>query len=185
VEPLLPELRELTAPLGVFAVLGNHEYYAGPDRSREVLQHAGWTVLDNRAVEVAPGVVIAGVPDARGAAQTGAEPADLGATLDGVDPAAAIVLLQHSPGDEQAAADAGVDLMLNGHTHGGQIWPFHHLVALAYPKYAGVHRVGGMTQVVSRGAGYWGPPMRLLAPADVVLVTLGSGADPVPDEDPG
>jgi len=65
--------------------------------------------------------------------------------------------------------------MLSGHTHGGQIWPFHLLVRRAYLHLAGVYRLGSMTQVVSRGAGRWGPPMRLLAPADVVLVTLGPG----------
>ena len=74
-------------------------------------------------------------------------------------------------------AAAGVDLMLCGHTHGGQIWPFNLFVRLAYPHLAGVYRVGAMTQVVSRGAGFWGPPMRLFAPADIVRVRLRSGSD--------
>ena len=62
--------------------------------------------------------------------------------------------------------------MLNGHTHGGQLWPFHYLVHRAYPHLAGVYKVGGMTQIVSRGAGQWGPPMRLYAPAEIIHVTL-------------
>ena len=71
--------------------------------------------------------------------------------------------------------------MLNGHTHGGQIWPFNFLVARAYPHYAGVRTIGAMTQMVSRGAGLWGPPMRLFAPADVVRVTLRAASGGNPD----
>jgi hypothetical protein len=172
VEEMLPQLRELRAPKGVFAVLGNHEYYAGRDRSRALLRNAGFTVLDNSAEELLPGLYLAGVPDARGSAQTGPAEADLGAALAGVGEDAAVVLLQHAPEAEQAAAAAGVDLMLNGHTHGGQLWPFHYLVQHAYPHYAGTYRVGEMTQIVSRGSGQWGPPMRFLAPSEIYLITL-------------
>ncbi|MCU0302514.1 MAG: metallophosphoesterase [Thermoanaerobaculales bacterium] len=174
VELLLPRLRTLRAPGGVLAVLGNHEYYAGRERSRALLRAAGFTVLDNDAVEVRPGVWIVGVPDARGSAQTGVAEADLAAALRGVPAGQAIVLLQHSPEHEAEAAAAGVDLMLNGHTHGGQIWPFHLLVRTTYPSLAGRYRHGSMTQLVSRGAGSWGPPMRLLAPSEILLVTLRS-----------
>jgi predicted MPP superfamily phosphohydrolase len=174
VEEMLPQLRELNVSRGVFAVLGNHEYYAGRDRSRRLLSDAGFVVLDNRAVEIAPGLYLAGVPDARGSQQTGAAEADLEAALADVPTDSATVLLQHSPESERAAAEAGVDLMLNGHTHGGQIWPFHYLVHRAYPHLAGVYKVGGMTQIVSRGAGQWGPPMRLYAPAEIIHVTLRS-----------
>jgi predicted MPP superfamily phosphohydrolase len=172
VAPHLGLLQQLAAPLGTFAVLGNHEFYAGPGFCRSFLAAAGATVLDNRAVEVAPGVVVAGVPDDGGARQTGHPGADLGAALAGVDAAAAVILMQHAPTDPEAAAAAGVNVMLSGHTHGGQMWPFHHLVRLQFPRYAGVHRVDGLTLVVSRGAGWWGPPMRLLARADVVRLTL-------------
>lgn len=172
VERLLPALETLRAPLGVYAVLGNHEHYAGARRSRELLEAAGYRVLDNESVEVAPGLVVAGVPDDRGARQVGALPADLDRALSGVDPDAAVILLQHSPEHEERIAALGVDLLLDGHTHGGQIWPFHYAVATSYPHYGGIYHIGDMTQVVSRGAGRWGPPMRLLAPSDVVLVTL-------------
>jgi predicted MPP superfamily phosphohydrolase len=173
VEELLPELRRLRAPMGVYAVLGNHEFYAGSQRSHRLLADAGFAVLDNRSVEVVPGLHVAGVPDARGSAQTGEPGADLEAALAGIPEEAFTVLLQHSPENEEQAAAAGVDLMLNGHTHGGQIWPFHIPVRLFYRHYAGIHRVGGMTQVVCRGTGHWGPPMRLLAPAEIVRVTIG------------
>jgi len=176
VEELVPELKKLTAPKGVFAVLGNHEYYAGAERSRRLLRDAGFTVLDNAAVEVVPGLWIAGVADRGGGGQTGDLVADLEGALVDVPRNDAVVLLQHTPGYEEAAAAAGVDLMLNGHTHGAQIWPAHYLVRLSFPHLAGVRQIGGMTQVVCRGAGRWGPPMRLFAPSEIYRVTLRSTA---------
>jgi len=172
VEEMVPLLSTLRAPGGVFAVLGNHEYYAGRERSRALLANAGFVVLDNHAHELVPGLYVAGTPDGRGSAQTGQPEADLAAALDGLDDDAAVVLLQHAPENERHAAESGVDVMLNGHTHGGQLWPFHYLVRKAYPNYAGVYRVGSMTQVVSRGSGQWGPPMRFLAPSEIYLITL-------------
>ncbi len=172
VEEMLPQLATLRAPMGVFAVLGNHEYYAGRDRARRLLADAGFTVLDNQSVQIVPGLHLAGIPDARGSAQTGEPEADLDRALDGVGEGAPVVLLQHAPEKERRAADAGVDLMLNGHTHGGQLWPFHLAVKKAYPHYAGLYKVGSMTQIVSRGSGQWGPPMRFLAPSEIYLITL-------------
>lgn len=174
VEALVPRLRTLRAPLGVFAVLGNHEYYAGAERSRTLLRNAGFVVLDNTAVRVAPDLWVAGVPDGRGSAQTGEREDDLEAALARVEEDVAIVLLQHSPEREKEAAEAGVGLMLDGHTHGGQIWPFHILVHRAFPHMDGVWRVGAMTQVVSRGAGQWGPPMRFFARSEIYRITLRS-----------
>ena len=172
VEEMVPRMRTLTAPRGVFSVLGNHEYYAGRERSRALMRDAGFEVLDNEAHELVAGLYLAGIPDARGSAQTGRPEADLPLTLSGVSDDDAVVLLQHAPENEEQAAAAGVDLMLNGHTHGGQLWPFHYLVRKAYPNYAGVYQVGAMTQIVSRGSGQWGPPMRFLAPSEIILITL-------------
>ncbi len=174
VEPLIPALCQIRAPRGVVAVLGNHEHYAGAAASTRLLTAAGFRVLVDDAVEVAPGLAVVGVDDDRGASQTGSSRRDLAAALSSVPAGAFVVLLQHSPEGEREAAAAGVGLMLSGHTHGGQVWPFHLLVRRAYPFMAGVREVAGMTQVVSRGAGLWGPPMRLFAPADVVLVTFAA-----------
>jgi hypothetical protein len=174
VERMLPELSTLTAPRGVYAVLGNHEYYAGEQRSRALLKAAGFTVLDNAAAEALPGLWLAGVADTTGGRQTGGLEGDLGAALAGVPAGAATVLLQHTPGGEHEAAAGGVDLMLNGHTHGAQIWPAHYLVRLQFPFLAGVRTVDGMTQVVCRGAGRWGPPMRLFAPSELYRIVLRS-----------
>lgn len=179
VRRLLPELRQIRAPHGVFAVLGNHEYYGrgGPDAARGIFRDAEFELLENRSIEVVPGVFLAGVADKGGAGQTGQPGPDLPAALGDIPTDAPIILLQHTPGDEDCANELGVDLMLNGHTHGGQIWPFTSLVSMAFPHHSGTRHVGRMLQVVSRGAGLWGPPMRLFAPADVVLVTLTRASD--------
>jgi len=174
VETLVPQLKTLTAPLGVYSILGNHEIYAGADRCRALMRNSGFSVLDSAAVEFIPGVWIAGVPDnGRGPGTNGPDGA-LGAALAGVGEGAAVIYLQHAPGNEDSIAAAGVGLMLDGHTHGGQIWPSHYLVRRIFPHMAGVRTIGDMTQVVSRGAGRWGPPMRLFAPSEIYRITLRS-----------
>jgi predicted MPP superfamily phosphohydrolase len=174
VENMVPALKTLTAPLGVYSILGNHEIYAGPERCRKLMRDSGFVVLDNAAVEVAPGLWVAGVPDSGHGPGTDGLDGALESALAEVGEGGAIVFLQHSPANEEATAAAGAGLMLNGHTHGGQIWPFHYMVLRAYPHIAGVREVGGMTQVISRGAGRWGAPMRLFAPSEIYRITLRS-----------
>lgn len=171
---MVPVLKTLTAPRGVYSILGNHEIYAGPERCRDLMHDAGFVVLDSAATQVMPGLWIAGVPDSgRGPGTDGLEGA-LETALSEVEEGDAVVFLQHAPGNEAATAAAGAGLMLNGHTHGGQIWPFHYMVHRAYPHISGVHRTGDMTQVISRGAGRWGAPMRLFAPSEIYRITLKS-----------
>jgi predicted MPP superfamily phosphohydrolase len=174
VETMIPALKTLTAPLGVYAILGNHEMYAGPERCRDLMRASGFVVLDSAAAEIMPGLWIAGVPDSgRGPGTDGLEGA-LETALAGVGEGDAVIYLQHAPGNEEATAAAGVGLMLNGHTHGGQIWPFHYMVLRAYRHISGVHKIGNMIQVISRGAGRWGAPMRLFAPSEIYRITLRS-----------
>ncbi len=166
------ELRDHVAPLsmlspprGVFFVTGNHEYYSGAEEWYAHLPTLGVRPLRNERVEVAPGLDLAGIEDPTG------DP-DLGAALDGRDPARALVLLAHQPRQFLEAAKREVPLTLSGHTHGGQIWPFSWLVALAQPYLAGLHRRGDSQLYVSRGTGFWGPPMRVFAPAEITLLRL-------------
>ncbi len=168
---LVPTLARLEAPLGVLAVTGNHEYYSGLARSVAQLEAAGFRVLRDSWVEVAPGLVIAGVDDLTARAQFGAPPPDVTELLAG-RPAGAVVLLSHTPWLVEEAAAAGVSLMLSGHTHDGQIWPFGALVRFRYPYLAGHYRVGPMHLVVGRGTGTWGPRMRLWRRSEVLLLTL-------------
>ena len=166
------ELREHVAPLakiearrGVYFVTGNHEYYSGVEEWYAHLPSLGVRPLRNERVEVAPGLELAGIEDPTGAP-------DLAAALHGRDPEGALVLLAHQPRQFAEAAKRGVPLTLSGHTHGGQIWPFSWLVALAQPYLAGLHRRGESQLYVSRGTGFWGPPMRVFAPAEITLLRL-------------
>jgi hypothetical protein len=178
----VPALKKLRAPLGVWAVTGNHEYYAGIDHSVRVLSDSGYVVLRDRWQEVAPGLIVAGVDDATGRRQfapQGVSSAGLPASALDLAlrdrPPGATVLLSHTPWAAEEAAQLGAGLMLSGHTHDGQIWPFNYLVALQYPFIAGAYRVEGMTLIVGRGTGTWGPPLRLWKRSEILRITLRSG----------
>jgi hypothetical protein len=122
-------------------------------------------------------MVIAGVDDytAAGSGLVGHRE-DLGAALSGADPALPVLLLAHQPKQVGHAVEHGVDLQISGHTHGGQIWPFHLLVRTDQPVLQGLSRHGQRTQLyTSRGTGFWGPPMRVFAPSEITLITLRSG----------
>jgi predicted MPP superfamily phosphohydrolase len=174
---LLSELRRLSAPLGVWGVLGNHEFHAVSKDNATFFESAGIQLLRNTWVELRPGLVIVGVDDAPATAGTGVSATPLKAALAG-RPAGALLLLSHVPLASDAISGSGVDLMLAGHTHGGQIWPFGYLVRLQFPLFEGRYDLGGSTAIVSRGAGTWGPRMRLLKPAEILRVTLRSGIGP-------
>jgi len=171
VEPLLSGLKRLRAPLGVFAVTGNHEVYAGLDRSVKLLEEAGYVVLRDRWVEAAPGLILAGVDDLTARRQFGLGDHPVEKALSGRPPGAT-VFLSHTPWQAERAAELGAGLMLSGHTHDGQIWPFGYLVQFTYPLMGGRYEVGGMTAIVCRGTGTWGPRMRLWRPSEIVRITL-------------
>ncbi len=168
---LLPVLRRITAPLGVWAVTGNHESHGIDDAGVRLLEEAGFRVLHDRWEELRPGLVVAGVDYASTQRRSGQEGNAVGRTLAGRPPGAT-VFLSHAPWQAERAAEAGVGLMLSGHTHGGQIWPFGYLVRLSTSLLGGRYEVGGMTVIVCRGAGTWGPRMRLWRPGEILRVTL-------------
>lgn len=174
-------LADLRAKHGVYAVTGNHEYYAGVDPWIAEISSLGAKYLRNQRVSIGNGehsFDLAGVDDhgARG----GDHGEDLAAATADRDPDRALVLLAHQPRQVRRAAKFGVDLQLSGHTHGGQIWPWHFLVRIQQGGLlAGRYEVEGTQLYVSRGCGYWGPPVRLLAPLEITRVILRSGIQPV------
>lgn len=167
----LATLQRLSAPLGVWFVSGNHEGYGNRQANGEVLERAGFNRLDDVWKEVRPGLVLAGVSDltSHRRRQKGGDP--VGAALTG-HPQGGTVFLSHSPLQAERAAEAGAGLMISGHTHGGQIWPFNYLVQRRYPLVAGLYDVDGMPVIVTRGAGTWGPRMRLWRRGEILHVTL-------------
>jgi len=161
---------ELRARCGVFFVTGNHDYFSGVDAWVERAAALGMRPLRNACVAVDAGAAVfdlAGVEDAHAHLVEPRYREDVAAALEGRDPDRAVVLLAHDPATFRRSSRAGVDLQLSGHTHGGQIWPFRYLVRLAVPFLAGVYERSGARLYVSRGSGFWGPPMRLLSPAEI------------------
>jgi predicted MPP superfamily phosphohydrolase len=169
-DELLKIFNQLSPPLGVWAVSGNHEFHGGSGNMR-VFEEAGIQILRNRWFEIQPGFILAGVDDLTTLHRRGHSGDPVTKTLSG-RPKGVTVLLSHTPWQAETAARAGVGLMLSGHTHGGQIWPFGYLIGLRYPLLAGRYEVNGMTVIVCRGTGTWGPRMRLWHPGEILRVTL-------------
>jgi len=176
------DLRDDVAPLaglrsrhGTYFVTGNHEYYSGADEWVALLRGLGMTVLLNEHAVLQHGgaqLVLAGVTDPSAHHFSPRDRSDPARALAGAPDAGARVLLAHQPRSAQAAADAGFQLQLSGHTHGGQFWPWNLFVPLQQPYTAGLHRLRQLWVYTSRGTGYWGPPLRLGAPSEITRLKL-------------
>ncbi len=169
-------LAKLTARHGVYFVTGNHEYYSGEAAWTREIRRLGLTVLKNQHVVLnhdGASLVLAGVDDLAAQHYDPAQRSDPAAALQGAPPdAGARILLAHQPSSAQAAAQAGYDLQISGHTHGGQFWPWNLFVRFFQPFTAGLHRVKNLWVYVSRGTGYWGPPNRFGVPAEITRIRL-------------
>jgi predicted MPP superfamily phosphohydrolase len=177
-EEAVAPLAALSARYGVYFVTGNHEYYSGAEAWVAHLRRLGIRVLRNERVEIGdPGASIdlAGIDDWRSAGMAPGHGPDLASAMAGRDPDRSLVLLAHQPRGVEAAAQAGVELQVSGHTHGGQIFPFTLATALVYPYLHGLYPVAdghGSQIFVSRGTGFWGPPMRLGSPPEIAHIVL-------------
>ncbi|MET7569442.1 metallophosphoesterase [Streptomyces sp. NPDC005492] len=164
-------------------VTGNHEYYSEAQGWVDLMAELGWEPLRNRHLLLERGgdtLVVAGVDDVTAESSgLAGHRAHLAGALEGADPELPVLLLAHQPAFVDRAAAGGVDLQLSGHTHGGQIWPFHYLVRLDQPAVAGLSRHGARTLLyTSRGTGFWGPPFRVFAPSEITLLVLRSPHPP-------
>ncbi|MDX3063532.1 MULTISPECIES: metallophosphoesterase [Streptomyces] len=178
--------RTQAAPLGTVQatrarvyVTGNHEYYSEAQGWVDLMDELGWEPLRNRHLLLERGgdtLVVAGVDDVTAESSgLAGHRAHLAGALHGADADLPVLLLAHQPKFIDRAAAHGVDLQLSGHTHGGQIWPFHYLVRLDQPAVAGLSRHGARTLLyTSRGTGFWGPPFRVFAPSEITLLVLRS-----------
>ena len=171
-------LRGLAPRLGSFFVSGNHEYYAGVHPWLAEIRRLGLRVLQNEHVVLERGgarLVLAGVTDYTAGYFERSHRSDPDAALRGAPGDAALrVLLAHQPRSGFAAAAAGFDLQISGHTHGGQFLPWNFFVRLQQPFTAGLHRIDQLIVYVSRGTGYWGPPKRFGAPSEITCIRLVS-----------
>ena len=169
---LVEPLKELRAKDGVFFVTGNHEYYSGADQWIAHLEKLGIRVLRNERLELREGLDLAGVDDTSAHNFGHGHGQDVGRAMKDRDASKALVLLAHQPKAVLEACKHGVDLQLSGHTHGGQIWPWGYAVRLDQPHVAGLHDHEGTAIYVSRGTGYWGPPMRIAASPEITRIEL-------------
>jgi hypothetical protein len=161
-------LSRLRARLGVYAVPGNHEYHGGGETSLRFIESAGITVLRDETVTI-PGIAtIVGLDDPR-SHNIRTPLRDL---MAGRDPGLPTILLTHRPVDLEIYAAAGVDLMLAGHSHHGQIFPATIITDFVYAVSYGQARIGPMQVYVTSGLGTWGPPVRILTHPEVVAITL-------------
>ena len=174
--PHTQPLSRLSAPDGAFFVTGNHEYYSGAEEWIVELRRLGLTVLLNQHVVRVRGeasLMIAGVADYSAHHFNPAHRSDPVLAAAGAPSGLAVrILLAHQPRSATAAAAAGFDLQLSGHTHGGQFFPWNLFVPLQQPFVAGLHRVRRLWVYTSRGTGYWGPPKRFGAPSEITLLRL-------------
>jgi predicted MPP superfamily phosphohydrolase len=176
VEPLA----DLRSVHGTFFVTGNHEYYSGVEPWLAHLRTLAVRVLRNERVSISrPGARndnafdLAGIDDHESHRWGGGHGADLERALDGRDPSRALVLMAHQPRQVRVSQHHGVDLQISGHTHGGQIWPWHAAVRIQQGGLlAGHYRFGDTQLYVSRGTGYWGPAIRFGAPAEISRIVL-------------
>lgn len=183
VDGSVQQLAAHTAPLaklrsrhGAYFVTGNHEYYSNaPDWVAEV-RRLGLTVLMNQHVVIShqgTSLLVAGVTDYSAHHFDETQRSDPHAALAGGPQHVALkLLLAHQPRSAAAAADAGFDLQLSGHTHGGQFFPWNLFVPLQQPYTAGLRRLRNLWVYTSRGTGYWGPPKRLFAPSEITRLRL-------------
>ncbi len=173
--PEMTAFKDMRSRYGTFFVTGNHEYYSGVDDWLAWWRAQGVTVLRNERVTIGSGadaVDIAGVDDWQASRFGQGHGHDMPKALANRDPSRALILLAHQPKSIEEAAAGGVSLQLSGHTHGGQLWPFSWLVGLQQPYVAGLAEHKGTWIYVSRGTGYWGPPMRLGAPSELTRIVL-------------
>ncbi len=171
-------LKQIKSALGNYFVTGNHEYYSGVVEWVAELKRLGFSVLLNENQIITRGkakLLLAGVTDYRGGNFLPSHRSDPQKALNGAPPADAKILLAHQPKNIFDAAKAGYDLQISGHTHGGQFFPWNLLVGFAQPYVSGLHTHQNTRIYVSRGTGYWGPPLRVGSPSEITLIKLVAG----------
>jgi len=172
-------LARLQSPYGSFFVTGNHEYYSGYEEWVDYLPDLGVRVLSNERLAIERGGAafdLAGVTDVAG--EDYSDSPDYEAALAGRSAERPVVLLCHQPVNVDTAVEYGVDLQLSGHTHGGQLWPFHYIIAAQQGALSGLSRINDTQLYVTSGAGFWGPPMRVGADPEIVVIELNSRGGP-------
>jgi predicted MPP superfamily phosphohydrolase len=165
-------LSRLKSRYGIFAISGNHEFYAGVDRALAIMRGVNIKVLRNEVHILPGGLQILGIDDPTGSRRMDEPIPDFDRLVSRLDPQKPSILLYHQPIRFEIAASRHVGLQLSGHTHGGQLFPVRYISRAIYPRAPGLHQIGESYLYVSLGTGTWGPPMRLKAPPELVYIRL-------------
>jgi uncharacterized protein len=164
-------LQEIEAPLGVYAITGNHEYIGGIRQSLAYLKSINIEVLVDSVLTLPNGITLVGRND-RSAMHGNGGQKPLNELLAAVDHAKPLIVMNHQPYNLDEASRAQVDLHLSGHTHHGQMWPFNYITRAMFEVSWGYKKKGNSHFYVSSGFGTWGPPVRLGNRPEVVLFTI-------------
>ena len=165
-------LKELAAPLGIYAVYGNHEYIGGAIPAAQYLTAHNIRIIRDEAVLINNAFYLVGRDDRSSARFGGTPRAGVNTIVAGIDRSKPVIFLDHQPYDLHEAEQAGIDLQISGHTHHGQIWPFNLITGLIYEVSSGYKRKGNTHIYVSNGYGTWGPPVRLGNRPEFVEINL-------------
>jgi predicted MPP superfamily phosphohydrolase len=171
----LEPIANIQSKHGMFFVTGNHEYYWGVEDWLKTFRELGARTLVNEHVQISQNgkdIVVAGVTDHSGGSIFLAHKSDPKKSLEGAPADAIKILLAHQPAAYKEASEAGYQLQLSGHTHGGQFFPWSLIVAMSHRYYKGLNKHEKMWVYVSRGTGYWGPPIRFGVPSEITLIRL-------------
>ncbi len=165
-------LRRLNAPMGVYAVMGNHEYIGGSENAYQYLKDHGLTVLRDSVIKVKDSFYLVGREDRDKPRFSGKERKDIPELLQQVNSDLPVLLMDHQPYELKEAAASGADLQVSGHTHDGQMWPLNYIIDAIYLVGYGYGKIGDMHAYVSNGIGTWGPPVRVGNKPEIVNLKI-------------
>ncbi|MEW6328074.1 MAG: metallophosphoesterase [Thermodesulfobacteriota bacterium] len=173
IDHLAGELRSLAPPLGKYAVMGNHEFYAGAEKSSKFIKKSGFRLLRGEHINVNGIINIVGIDDPAGKPFGVKGEKDVAQLVSQCHPGLFTLFLFHRPpNSEDYVTNLPIDLQLSGHTHGGQLFPFGFVTRIFFPLKTGLYEINGRRLYVSSGVGTWGPPLRFLNPPEIVVIRL-------------
>lgn len=173
IKPYVPALQRLQAPLGLYSIPGNHEFYAGTHSYKKFIEECNITDISNEVLLIDKKIQLAGLPDPEGK-RFGEFNPDLEVLLSKIDSQKPLIFLAHRPENVDKIMAGGADLMLSGHTHAGQIPPMDIIVKLVYRYSYGLYEHENGWIYTTCGTGTWGPPMRFLSRSEIALFVLKS-----------
>jgi len=165
-------LKKLSAPLGIYAITGNHEYIGGAEPACRYLSEHGIHVIRDSSVLIDNSFYLTGREDRDMPRFTGKQRKPINGLMDGIDKALPLIMLDHQPFELDQKEALGIDLTLSGHTHHGQMWPLNYLTRAIYEVSWGYKKKGNTHVYVSSGYGGWGPPVRIGNRPEIVLIRM-------------